>query len=361
METAAHLAETSNEPALTPAQQAALAREVFRISFRGELTSLENFKPFRTRVAWRVIREMGRLKGKFGGEEFISEGLEPDYGNNDPWTHPEEFKGPNIRSRSGANGLITVPPEVYKAFWDSQQLAEENYPNYKNKTPDLAIQHGFAYLPPDIPKKYIDDLGRVSALYNPQEDVLLNQYLTAFNWVAHYLRIVDGSADDRTQGRYGLTGLQDAKTVRHLFPSRYEIMVWERMIIEETSRMLITLGMQQTRLNLELRYGLQAHETTSLVKLAKAWIRASNDADLEDEKALMHSRLDDLAGRAREACDLRTELMTLKQAALILGMSRTVTGDEMDDFINVVRKVSQEKKATHSRVIESTEVPMLEG
>ena len=354
-------AEEQKPLAISDERYAEMVREVFGLSFREENSTLNELKPYRVRVCWRIVREMGRIRGLVPGDHFLMEGLQPTWDNEDPWVHPEPFElDSGRRQMTRSDGMVSDPIQLLKKFWNSQHLDDSYYPNYCQMQPDKEIAKGFAFLPPDIPRRYIDTFGNVSGLYSPENDPLLRIFIEIIQEITHRLRIRQGSIDDRQQGLYGVLGLDDPWLIRTAFPSRDDLMIWERIVVEETLIVLIRDGAVKTREHLFKKYGLMPHETSSMIKLAKTWLRMMDDCDIEDEKHLMIARLDDLASRAKEVCDIRSELRALQSQQQVIGLTRTEVNEE-EDLINVVKRVAGERKREKIKQIENTTTALEEG
>ncbi len=280
------------------------SREVWARAFMEEKLTLEDLLPYRIRAAWRIVREMGRLKGLVADDEGLDciLGISPD-----PWAEPCGFGTDDTEMYSRLNGdvarsLVMLP-----------------------------------LLPPAM-----DDTPCEG--YNPRTDDRLHQYMATIHFISLYLHIERGSRLDPAQGRYGLYGIEDPSLIRLSFPSRLQILAWEDMIVEEAFRCMAEDGQAAAEEFLHDTYGLRSFETLSLIKLAKCKARKRLENDLEEDRAIMIYRLDEVARRAKTGMDLRTELGALKQMALVMGLGRSDPEDSLRDMIDVVARVASESR-----------------
>jgi hypothetical protein len=211
---------------------------------------------------------------------------------------------------------------------------------------DHTVYPGLALLPPPIPWEWWeqDQYTKRQSLapnYDPHEDLALVFYVKVVNQIAHDLQLDQGSLDDPDQGRYGMKGLTDVETIRQAFPSRLQIVAYEELLIEETLQTMTKFGQSRARKILRNRHGLSRREIEGLCKVAKAYIRRQLDADIEEDRAFMVTRLEEFVLRARESLDLRAELAGMKQLTIVLGLARSEMSDAMSDFLNVVKDVSE--------------------
>lgn len=316
---------------------------ISRAFFEDEATP-QDFAPYRVKVAWRLIREMCRTKGLAHPEDTLIDAVMPSSRNIDPWVIPEEWKRP-----AGAH-LTSLSHIIIKYYKQVEELSEKF--QYKRHVlevaegePDFTMYPGLALLPPPVPWMWweqdrVSKRRKVIENYDPHEDLALVFYVKIVNQLAEELQIASGSFDDPDQGKYGLKGLLEVETIRQMFPSRFQIVAYEELLIEETLNLMTQHGQTRARKYLRDRHGLSRREVEGLCKIAKAWIRKQLESDIEEDRAFMVTRLEDFVRRARVSLDLRAELAGMKQLTIVLGLARSEMGDAMSDFLNVVSEVS---------------------
>jgi hypothetical protein len=292
--------------ALTRRSKGSVQRNFWDQTFVEENLTLEDLLPYRVRVAWRIAREIARLKGLIADDEQLNTlmAMAPD-----PWQKP--------------TGFVTSDRSMYSRL---------------NKTIAQSLRD-VALLPP---KLRAQDAG---AQYDPSRDIRLQSYLEIITFISKYLFIEHGSKKDPAQGRYGLYGLLDQNLTRLAFPSRLQILAWEDLLTTEVLHCMAEEGQMGAEEFLRDTYGLRTFEIDSVVKLAKGTARRKMENDLEDDRAVMVFQLDDVARRAKDGLDLRVELAARKQQALVLGLGRTEAEDQFRDFLEVVDRVSGEDDA----------------
>lgn len=331
----------------TPMSHQQLTELVISKAFFEEEATLEDLAGYRIKVAWRLVREMCRMKGLAHAEDTLIDALEPSQFNLDPWSVPETWKRP-----TGVN-LTSLSQISIKYYRQVEQLAEKFH--YKRHVleagendKDFTVYPGLAILPPPVPWDWWEQdryskRHRVLENYDPHEDLALVFYTKVVTQLAQELQIEQGSFDDPDQGRFGMRGLTDVATIRKAFPSRFQIVAYEELLIEETLQAMTEYGQARTRKLLRDRHGLTRREVEGLCKIAKAWIRKQLESDIEEDRAFMVTRLEEFVRRAREGLDLRAELAGLKQLTIVLGLARSEMGDAMSDFVSVVSEVASSR------------------
>lgn len=289
---------------------------LWRRAFAREEATLEELHPYRIRVAWRFAREISRLRGIVSDDESLLEALsKDDFGGRDPWTEETGFTPTN------RGGTASLTKRVLQLLTHDPDLDTRN-------------DKGLGLLPPRAPDDLVD--------YDPYMDSKLLRFIAACELMRGYLAIDQGSKNDPDQGRYGTVGLLNPAYCRLLWPSRTQIIAWEELLIEETTQSYIEDGYQHTRHHLRDEHGLTKHEVTALIKIARTHTRVRTDGDIEEERSLHILRLENLARRAKEALDLRTELAAMKQIAQVVGLGRTDPEDTLKDFMSVIDSVSKD-------------------
>ena len=327
-----------------PMSQQQLTKHVISTAFKEEGATLDDYIGYRIKAAWRIIREMCRMKGLAHPEDTLIDALEPHGGNIDPWTVPEPWRRPvGLR-------MATISQLSIKYYTQVEALSSKfHYKRHNLEAvegqPDHSVYPGLALLPPEIPWHWWeqDKKSKRQAVvenYDEHEDLALVFYVKVVNQIAQELQIEQGSTDDGDQGRYGMKGLTEVETIRQAFPSRLQIVAYEELLIEETLQTMTKFGQSRARKILRDRHGFSRREIEGLCKIAKGYIRKQLESDIEEDRAFMVTRLEEFVLRARESLDLRAELAGLKQLTLVLGLSRSEVGDAMTDFLNVVGDVS---------------------
>lgn len=329
----------SNKPAVPLETQ---LRNVFHKAFTQEKLNLADTEPQRIAVAWRLVRELARIKGQVNTDQTLQDGLTGDARNPDPWMIPDEY------AEHRTHSIPPPSPALLRILFDSQQLAEEHqYARYDDRSEKMTYHAGIAVLPPPVPASAmeISDSGyRVLPTYDPADDKLLGFFVAAMRSISKSLFIQEGSPADRDYGVMGLAGLLRMETCRLAFPSKTQICTYEALMIQKTSNWLIHNSINECRAALRQEFGLQQHEITQLVRMARAYCKSLTEGDIEEDRSLMLLRLEDYLKRSKSALDLNSEMKALKQMSIILGLAKLDTDDEMSEFLEVVRSVNHERK-----------------
>ncbi len=287
--------------------------------------------PHRTRIGWRIVREMCRLKNIVSENELLVEALpiEPD-----PWVEACPFNKPPNANDLADQKRYMVP------LWDVVERICKNY-----NSPDMPGQAGLPLLPPAVPEEHLSSDGEVSEEYTPHEDTRLRSYLKAAERIVdHYSmewrRNKAGAPEEDPDGRAGAQPLLDPTICRVAWPTRAQIVYYETMIVEETISQC-EFGRKSASEYLSESYGLSEREIKSLISIAMTELRARQDTDIEEKRALMVHRLESFMDRSRNALDLNNEMKAMKVLAVVEGLTRTEPEDANQSFLETTERLSR--------------------
>lgn len=330
--------------------------DIIRKSFLEQTKTLNDLLPYRIRVAWRFVREFGRIKGLFSHDEPLIEALAPRQDCPDPWTIPVLYEPPdNPLLIFGGSQIREILTTVEKA----QGFGAEYLYNRYDFEQDKWVPHpGLAMLPPPVPMRWWDTDCETKEDYTVEQDVLLQQYVQAVSLVTERLYVEQGSTEDMDQGRYGLVGLLEPELIRMAFPTRLQILAWEELLTEQTLTLVIDKGHHRARQSLKHQYGLHDREVSLLLKLSVKLSQSIVSNDTEESRSIMVVRLEEYIRRSRESLDVRAELGGLKQLALVQGLTNDQTENVWNGMVDAVRRISDERPSSrldsHTRFVEST-------
>lgn len=300
--------------------------------------TLEDLLPQRIKVAHRVVREMGRLRGLIQPNETIEFALRAREHNVDPWQIPEKYNRPRDMRRSY--------PEVVEAMIAAEELpAMYWYGKFNNQNGQWQQYPGVALLPPPIPKAWLDETGEVFPGYTPEDDKLLMAYMDVFSKTSDRLCIDQGSRDEPYLGQYAMSGLSNLDLVRIAFPTKLQIVTWEVLLIEETLDLLVDKSDRATRKNLYYKYGLMEHEIDQLIKLAQQRAMEQHCGDQDTNRAIVILKIQDYIRRCRESLNVKAEMNGLKQLSLVMGLTNEQQDSLVGDFVALMTKVNAERQA----------------
>ena len=380
-EVAAPLLRSAPEPYINSPQYTEWCKHVFHEAFTREVKSLADFAPQRIIAGWRIIREMARTKGYIQPDQSLMEGLATSPSGGDPWIDPQPFKfatsdtaeyhtqlfstNKNQHWRT-SDQLIAIylktereTPEEFQAYTlvledippdapNPDEPADSDAPEPRGQEWMPYFKPGLAMMPPSVPLPFFDpETQDALPQYdpgNPTHDPLLHAYINAVDATARHLYLELNSVTNPTLYTDALPGLTDPYLIRLCFPSRLQILALEAMLTEEALDLIVTQGIPETRKRLHRKYGFLPHETDQLCKLAGSLALSMQSDDLENQRAIMLLRLEDVARRSRDGLDYRAELAALKNIAIITGITKIEPSTILEDFVDVV-KAAAEKRA----------------
>jgi hypothetical protein len=128
------------------------------------------------------------------------------------------------------------------------------------------------------------------------------------------------------------------------WPDPTLLYAYEGALIDEVLGIILDNGTRnaETWLISENGGGYLPHEARGFVRLAKFECRNRMEAEIEEDRAILSMRLEDLIQRSRDALDMRVELGAIKQLAIVQGVTRAEPEDAMSEFARVVRKVTDQ-------------------
>jgi hypothetical protein len=160
------------------------------------------------------------------------------------------------------------------------------------------------------------------------------------------LNLHEGTLKDPHAGRYGLYGLltsENSELYTIAYPTREDLLHYEARLVEECYNILIeksVIGLEQ---HIKLNYNFNTAENTLLCQFASQRSQFRLNYSLEQEKAMILTRLENIANKAQQSLDIRAELAALKVHAVITGLGKVDPPDEMTTIIDAIESVSLEE------------------
>lgn len=327
----------STEPiALTDEEQSArtdaLRNRLLKRRLEDLQLSLAETFPFRVRVAWRIVRELARLKNLVQEDELLIDmELDPE---RDPWSAPIRGRAP--ASKTWARRLDATLLRALEVSARSGLNGE-----------------GAPLLPPSVGGLWRTPDGLVRDDYDPGQDADLRAFLRAAGLVAGHYCMADFETERGAEGELGLEGMLDVDTARLCWPSRSQIMAFEELVVGEAREFLATKGLSQARKHLVLAHGLRPREIDSIIKVAASSAVALTDFSPEEQRALMILRIDDYITRAREELNMAGENRGHKLMILVQGLAKIEQANPYAEFSAAVESA----RALES---DSDDIPELE-
>ena len=247
-------------------------------------------KPARIMVMWRLARTTAIVKGLCAEDETLDASTELDP---DPWTNPFRPIGMGHGSsplrRQRVARLIRIHAE----------------------------DEGLPLLPPrgDAPA--------------------LGRWCTAASIVA-----ADLGVERSREGLLGLQGLLDHHQCARCDVRSQEILAFEEMLLIECLDLLLDKGERAAIKHFREQFGFSHKEATGLLRVVKTQALERSAASIEEKRALMEMRYENMLGRYKETMDMDGELKASKELAKIQGLTRTEPENQAAEFFSVVRAVS---------------------
>lgn len=299
--------------------------------------TLDDLLPQRIKVAHRLVREMGRLRGLVQPNETLEAALKPRDFNVDPWIIPTEFEAPKDRRKSF--------PDVIEAMLDAEQLPAMYWMGRWNGTNgEWTRYRGVALMPPPVPKMWLDEGGNVLQGYNPYDDKLLMAFMEVMCKTADRLCIEQGSRDDPHMGTYAMSGLANLELIRPAFPTKLQLITWETILVDQTLDLLIEKSERMARKQLFYMYGMMDHEIDSMIALARAQAIGRHCGDQDTNRAIVILKIEDNIRRCRENLNVKAEMNGLKQLALVMGLTSEQQDSMVGDLVALMNKVNGERR-----------------
>lgn len=285
--------------------------------------NLEELSPYRVRTAWRAVRWIGVKLGLIDPDLLL--GSLPEEAN-------QPVKGVDFFYRPLDLDMIS-PPYPDRA---TRQLIE-----ILRKNAEIGQEMPFSRLSEVENRVEMAQKAGLSLLPRPEN---ADFWVEALQIASEHLFLARGSQKDPDQGRYGLLGLTDPATAPVAAPLLPEMLMWELFLVDQAVEMLASSG--EHLIDKEFRdfYGLLPDETRPILSQARRTIRERVDLDVEEQRALMVVRIQDVLHRSKDALDQRAELMALKLLSQTVGITRAEPDDLGKMFKKIVANVNKERK-----------------
>lgn len=247
-------------------------------------------EPLRLRFCWRFVRLLATMRGQVSMGEFLGESLKTA-----DWTGPPPYQ------------ITSVNPDM-----EAAPLSREL----------VAAQEKGTFIP-----------------LTPKNGVHEESFIAALQVAASLLRVED---HDDPWNSYSIRPFLDPERLRDLWPEHSKICMWEQAFAQEVLQILSKQGHQKTVEWIQDKHGLLLGEAVASIRLSKALALRRTESSMEEERALMVLRLEDMINRAKEDTNYAAESQGLKQLATIQGFAKTQPEGPEIMFRKVVRKVSGE-------------------
>lgn len=277
----------------------AAAQSVWREAQARELAANdpEVLGTFITRTAYRLVREWSRTCGALASDEFLSD------------LTIDQFLVPR-----------SSPPDCPRTAFSISAFSELRAVEHNGSN---GTSGGIPLLPSTVNDRF------------PMK--ISEAFTRIMGHISCFLKL-----DETDYGPPSLPYLLQTPPNPLNWPDAYRLQEYEIHLVGEVLDILLDKGTRNAKLHLKDQHCFRDHEINALIRLAKIESRRRMDADIEEERAVLSMRLEDLIARSREALDMRVELGAIKQLAIVQGVTRAEPEDAMTEFANVIRKVTNE-------------------
>ena len=281
------------------------------------------------RVAYRLTRELARTLNLIHNADALSSISFQSCSLRQPVpNHPNQ-----VDSRTAFNLLEQIKHEGVTHFGVTKY-------DPANPSDDNSCVAGMALAPQSV----------------HMNNALRKQFAQIMNALAWHLDIAYGAKDDPEYGRIALAHMDPQNLDPAAFPwsgwpDLAMLFVYEGLLVDDILETMIQNGQHRARRLLVEQHGFKPHEIAGLLKLAKLEARDRMEADIEEDRAILTIRLEELIERAKESLDLRVELGALKQLAIVQGVTRAEPEDPASAFVKVIKKVANEAQHHQPRQI----------
>lgn len=306
------------------------AAQAIHDAFREYNFSLDELTPHRIKIAWRIVREIGRLCGALHPDELLEEALETDGRNPhdiDQWYQQRKFPTKGVFYRdTQLQQLMTLDP--YTGLLPPHLPMEWRQLNSEEGVPNNAYDY-----------------------FNVEHDPALHKYTLLVRSLYLTMGMEQGSERWPEYGTQGFMGLDSPDTIRMAFPTKAELMAFERVIVQRVLEESIKSGTSNAIQWIKNELGLTDAEAIALHRMARVYAGKMVGNNADEDLRIMVLKLENIAARARDALDLRTELLTLKQLAIVQGITRIENGDIDTEIATFIRKWDKEGTTNGRKVI----------
>jgi hypothetical protein len=265
-------------------------------------------RPQRIMVMWRLARTTAIVAGLCAEDETLDASTELDP---DPWTTPFLPIGA---------GTASAPLRRQRQSRLLRIMAEDG---------------GLPLLPPrsDAPR--------------------LERWCSAATIIA-----ADLGVERSREGLLGLQGLLDPHQCARCDISSAHVLAFEEMILVESLDLLLDKGERAACKHFKEHYGFSHKEAVGLLRVVKTQALERSASSIEEKRALMEMRYENMLGRYKETMDMDGELKASKELAKIQGLTRTEPENQAAEFFNVIKMVSARQD---NELLDPTSLKLLDG
>lgn len=320
-----------------------------KASLMRDKVNLNQAKPYRIISAYRICKELARIKGDSSVEETLAESLEPTKSNTDPWAVPTGIKSTIEeihRTRKVVSVSIIKKIEILQKFFRVASVDLQG--NIHTRA------GGMSYLPPTaslkarVEPRYRGKVAEFAAIHYGLKD-FDDKVLYSMLWheimkdISDSLYLARGSRELPEMGEFGLIGLLDPDFSGSLWPLRHELIQFEEMLLQELRITYMKEGQAEASRILKDKYGFLQHEEKDTINLMLYKIKEHVIDDIDVSRAQTLLEIQSVIDRTKDSGDIRAEMAALKLKSGVLGLFKETGRETMDDFIDAMVDVSRER------------------
>ncbi len=294
---------------------------------------LADTKGYRTRTAYRLVRQMARVRGLLEGFEMLQSvlNLSPDGTLVTLWNMPVPLVDSGFIT--GNRGVRAVLSKIDQGNEGYTFLTASGYETFAGSTT----------LPPPIPDRFYSQRNpsvvwrerlsrRVPEGYAVREDRPLVLFCEAMAMLSEQLGIHRGSPQEPWAGEYGMAGLLNPHTARMAWPTRDELVMFEEEFLLKVFDKACAVSIRSTEVWLQQFFGLSRLEAMDIAKTAIAVGSMLYNEGTEEMRSLELKRLDSLEDKCDMASDPRAQIAAKRLRLQALGLTRTEESDGLRDM-----------------------------
>jgi len=318
-----------------------------RMLSSGSLT-LADTKGYRTRTAYRLVRQMARVRGILEGFDMLQVAM--NIAANDTLVSMWHLPVPLVDSEfiTGNRGI--------RAVLGRMDVCGDTY--LFNTPGGFLSFSGSTTLPPPIPDRFFPSnpvenwKARISRKvpegYDPRLDEPLILYCEAMTVLAEQLNVSRGAPEEPWAGEYGLAGLLNPYTARVCWPTRDELVLYEEEFILKVFDKAIHVSTRATETWLQQFFGLSRLEAMDIVKTAVRVGSVLYNEGTEEMRNLEMKRIDNLEDVCDRANDPRAQIAAKRLKWQALGLTQREDGETAsvlkEAAIAGIRSVEEEEE-----------------
>lgn len=180
-------------------------------------------------------------------------------------------------------------------------------------------------------------------------DTHLPRYVEVVRRLASERRLVRGTEVAPGAWSFAVDALEDDNIVRD-WPTPEEVLDFEEAALEHIYKAFVSTSTSEAVDEARALLGVSRFEGGGLVQAAVTQATRVGRLDVEQKRQVMEARLEDVANRAREACDLDQELRALKQLGMVQGLTRTEPVTLVDEIMSSIKSVAATDVQTKPRL-----------